>query len=79
MRKADESGESADALMLFGASGDLAHKMIFPALYAMVKRDALAIPVIGVACSKWDLDKLQASPASRTRRKGSTTRLPSTG
>jgi glucose-6-phosphate 1-dehydrogenase len=61
MSKADESAEPADALVLFGASGDLAHKLTFPALYAMVKRDdALAVPVIGVAHSKWDLDKLQA-------------------
>ena len=39
----------SDALVLFGASGDLAHKMIFPALYAMVKRGTLNVPVIGVA------------------------------
>jgi glucose-6-phosphate 1-dehydrogenase len=43
----------SDALVLFGASGDLAHKMIFPALYALVARGALKIPVIGVASSKW--------------------------
>ena len=48
----------ADALVLFGATGDLAHKKIFPALYAMVKRDALTVPVIGVASSRWDLPKL---------------------
>ncbi|MGZ4371019.1 MAG: glucose-6-phosphate dehydrogenase [Gaiellaceae bacterium] len=49
----------ADALVLFGATGDLAHKQIFPALYAMVKRGALAVPVIGVAYSKWDLQHLR--------------------
>ena len=45
--------------MFFGASGDLAHKKIFPALYAMVKRGALTAPVIGVAHSSWDLKQLQ--------------------
>lgn len=48
----------ADALVIFGVTGDLAHKMIFPALYAMAKRGALNVPVIGVASSKWSLDKL---------------------
>ena len=37
------------ALVLFGVTGDLAHKMIFPALYAMVTRGTLDVPVIGVA------------------------------
>ena len=48
----------SDALVLFGVTGDLAHKMIFPALYAMVKRGALTVPVIGVALPKWSLDDL---------------------
>ena len=39
----------SDALVVFGVTGDLAHKMIFPALYAMVKRGTLKVPVIGVA------------------------------
>ena len=39
----------SDALVLFGVTGDLAHKMIFPALYAMAKRGALTVPVFGVA------------------------------
>jgi glucose-6-phosphate 1-dehydrogenase len=43
----------SDALVLFGVTGDLAHKMIFPALYAMAKRGDLKVPVIGVASSKW--------------------------
>ncbi len=50
----------SDALVLFGATGDLAHKKIFPALYAMAKRRDLAVPVIGVARSKWDLERFQA-------------------
>jgi glucose-6-phosphate 1-dehydrogenase len=49
---------SSDALVLFGVTGDLAHKMIFPALYAMVKRGTLNVPVIGVALPKWSLARL---------------------
>ncbi len=48
----------SDALVLFGVTGDLAHKMIFPALYEMAKRDALNVPVIGVAFPKWSLARL---------------------
>ena len=49
----------SDALVLFGATGDLAHKMIFPALYALAKRGALKVPVIGVASRKWSLAQLR--------------------
>jgi glucose-6-phosphate 1-dehydrogenase len=49
----------SDALVVFGVTGDLAHKMIFPALYAMAKRGALDFPVIGVALSKWDIERLR--------------------
>jgi len=59
MNEANDGAGPADALVLFGATGDLAHKMIFPALYAMVKRGTLAAPVIGVAYSKWDLQQLR--------------------
>ncbi len=45
--------------MLFGATGDLAHKLVLPALYAMVKRGTLTVPVIGVAFSKWTIDQLR--------------------
>lgn len=45
--------KKSDALVIFGVTGDLAHKMIFPALYAMVNRGELKVPVIGVASSKW--------------------------
>lgn len=50
----------SDALVLFGATGDLAHKKIFPALQAMVKHDLLDVPVIGVAKSGWNVDQLKA-------------------
>jgi glucose-6-phosphate 1-dehydrogenase len=49
----------ADALVIFGVTGDLAHKMVIPALFAMVKSGALNVPVIGVASSKWDLAQLR--------------------
>ena len=45
--------------MLFGVTGDLAHKKIFPALYAMAKRGVLNVPVVGVASSKWSLAQLR--------------------
>jgi glucose-6-phosphate 1-dehydrogenase len=51
--------EHSDALVLFGVTGDLVYKKIFPALYAMEKRGALSVPIIGVASSKWDLARLQ--------------------
>jgi len=47
----------SDALVVFGFSGDLASKKIFPALYAMVKKGHLTVPVIGVAASKWGIDE----------------------
>ncbi len=48
----------SDALVIFGVTGDLAHKMIFPALYAMVERGVLNVPVIGVAFPNWSLERL---------------------
>ena len=48
----------SDALVLFGVTGDLARKMIFPALYAMAKRGMLEVPVVGVASSPWSLKQL---------------------
>jgi glucose-6-phosphate 1-dehydrogenase len=60
MSKDDTNAGHADALVLFGATGDLARKMVLPALYAMVKRGSLSVPVIGVASSDWDLKQLCA-------------------
>jgi glucose-6-phosphate 1-dehydrogenase len=59
----------SDALVLFGVTGDLVHKKIIPALYAMAKRRALNVPVIGVASSKWSAAQL------RTRAKESVKQL----
>ncbi|HTW61916.1 MAG TPA: glucose-6-phosphate dehydrogenase [Terracidiphilus sp.] len=60
----------SDALVVFGVTGDLAHKMIFPALYAMVKRGALKVPVIGVALPKWSLERLHRRATDSIRRSG---------
>ncbi len=60
----------SDALVVFGATGDLAHKMIFPALYAMVKRGELKVPVIGVAFPKWSLDRLHRRVTDSIKRTG---------
>jgi glucose-6-phosphate 1-dehydrogenase len=60
----------SDALVLFGVTGDLAHKMIFPALYAMVKRGTLKVPVIGVALPKWSLERLHKRVTDSIKRSG---------
>ena len=60
----------SDALVFFGVTGDLAHKMIFPALYAMAKRGALKVPVIGVAFPKWSLDRLRKRVTDSIKRSG---------
>src|SRR4051812_29830908 len=51
--------DPSDALVFFGMSGDLARKKIFPALYSMVKKGQLNVPVIGVASSQWTVDDLR--------------------
>ena len=54
------SPQRSDALVFFGASGDLARKKIFPALYALARRGRLDMPVIGVARSGWTLEAFKA-------------------
>ena len=54
------SATHSDALVFFGATGDLAYKKIFPSLQAMIKRGTLAVPVIGVAKAGWNLDQMRA-------------------
>jgi glucose-6-phosphate 1-dehydrogenase len=60
----------SDALVIFGVTGDLAHKMIFPALYAMVKKEALKVPVIGVAFPKWSMVRLHKRVTDSIERSG---------
>src|SRR5467141_1394132 len=50
----------SDALVFFGATGDLAYKKIFPSLQGMVKRGHLNVPVIGVAKAGWNLEQIRA-------------------
>ena len=64
------TGSRSDALVLFGVTGDLAHKMIFPALYAMAKRGTLKVPVIGVAFPKWSLERLRKRVTDSIKRSG---------
>ena len=60
----------SDALVLLGATGDLAYKQIFPALYAMARRGHLNIPVIGVARHAWTADQLRARARESIAEKG---------
>src|SRR5664279_340140 len=60
----------SDALVIFGVTGDLAHKMIFPALYAMVKKGELKVPVIGVAFPKWSMARLHKRVTDSIERSG---------
>ena len=60
----------SDALVFFGATGDLAHKKIFPALQAMIKRGHLDIPVIGVAKAGWNLEQLRARAKESVEKHG---------
>jgi len=60
----------SDALVLFGVTGDLAHKKIFPALYAMAKRGSLTVPVIGVASSALRAAQLHARVGQSLRQAG---------
>jgi glucose-6-phosphate 1-dehydrogenase len=62
---------SSDALVLFGVTGDLAYKKIFPALYAMCKYGELTVPVIGVASSAWSVDQLRARARESIEQEGS--------
>ncbi len=59
MRGRSASPAACDALVFFGATGDLAYKKIFPALQNMIRHEALAGPVIGVAKEAWTVDHLR--------------------
>lgn len=60
----------SDALVFFGATGDLAYKKIFPSLQAMVKHGRLDVPVIGVAKAGWNLDQLKARARDSVEKHG---------
>ena len=60
----------SDAFVFFGATGDLAYKKIFPALYAMVRRGGLHIPIIGIARGGWNLEKLKERARDSVKNSG---------
>lgn len=60
----------ADALIVFGVTGDLAYKQIFPALHALARRGDLTIPVVGVARSAWTDEALRARVRESIARQG---------
>lgn len=60
----------SDALVIFGFTGDLAGKKVFPALYAMVKKGALTVPVIGVAASALDTEAVRQRVRESLQREG---------
>src|SRR5919201_6160188 len=60
----------SDALVFFGATGDLAYKKIFPALQAMAKRGHLNVPVVGVARSGWNRDQFRARARDSVEKHG---------
>jgi glucose-6-phosphate 1-dehydrogenase len=64
------SAPRSDALVLFGASGDLAHKKIYPALHAMARRGRLDVPVVGVSRQGWGLDRLRARARESVEKHG---------
>ncbi|MDQ2930223.1 MAG: glucose-6-phosphate dehydrogenase, partial [Gemmatimonadota bacterium] len=70
MNRANGKPAQSDALVLFGVTGDLAYKQIFPALYAMVKRGVLTVPVIGVASSPISLAALRKRVTQSLRHSG---------
>ena len=57
-RTGDHAKRAADALVLFGITGDLAKKMLLPALYPLVRARQLAVPIVGVTRGGWDADRL---------------------
>jgi glucose-6-phosphate 1-dehydrogenase len=58
-RRLPKPAALSDALVFFGATGDLAYKQIFPSLQQMIRRGTLHVPVIGVAKAGWSLDQLR--------------------
>jgi len=60
----------SDALVFFGATGDLAHKQIFPALFGLVRDEGLTVPIIGVAKQGWKLDQLKGRAADSIKAHG---------
>jgi glucose-6-phosphate 1-dehydrogenase len=63
-------GQPSDAVVFFGATGDLAYKQIFPSLLGLVRDEGLAVPIIGVAKAGWSLDQLKARAVDSIQKHG---------
>jgi glucose-6-phosphate 1-dehydrogenase len=70
MRSIQGSSARSDVLVVFGATGDLASRMIFPALYELVKRGELDVPVVGIASPRWSEARLRRHARSSIRKAG---------
>src|SRR5260221_6342309 len=70
MNKIRGGDPRSDILVLFGVTGDLARKKIFPALHAMAKRGTLEVPVVGVASAKHTLAELRERAEAAIRESG---------
>src|SRR2546423_13717591 len=64
------AAQRADALVIFGATGDLAKLETFPALVGLVERGVLDVPVVGVAKSGWGLGQFRDYASASLRRNG---------
>lgn len=71
MSKIENTMLGSDALVVFGVTGDLVHKKVFPALYAMAKRGALKVPIIGVASSPLSVAELHERAIRSIQESGS--------
>jgi glucose-6-phosphate 1-dehydrogenase len=67
---AQPSAAPSDAIVFFGATGDLAYKQIFPSLLGLVRDEGLNVPIIGVAKAGWNLDQLKARAADSLQHHG---------
>ena len=64
------AAQPSDAIVFFGATGDLAYKQIFPALLGLVRDEGLNVPIIGVAKAGWNLDQLKERAADSLQHHG---------
>jgi len=64
------STAQSDAIVFFGATGDLAYKQIFPSLLGLVRDEDLSVPIIGVAKAGWTLDQLKDRAADSLKHAG---------
>ena len=60
----------SDAMVVFGVTGDLVHKEIFPALYGLFRDENVSLPVIGVARSDWSMEQLIARARDSVEKHG---------